>query len=66
VDYLGKPSGGGTGTIIIDLVSDQKTILPSENFNFVVALGSETDPKNGVRSVGVDFIKIPISVDAES
>ncbi|CAM3273203.1 hypothetical protein PALU110988_12770 [Paenibacillus lupini] len=66
VDYLGKPSGGGTGTIIIDLISDQKTILPSENFNITVAVGSDTDPNNGVRSVGVDFIKIPISVDAES
>lgn len=66
VNYLGEPSGGGTGTIVIDLVSDRKTILPSENFNIMVAVGSDTNPKNGARSIGVDFIKIPISVGAEN
>lgn len=64
VDPSGTPAGGGTGTIIIDLVSDEKAILPSETFNIMVSLGSDT--QNGVRSVGVGFIRIPISVNAES
>jgi len=64
VNPLGKPSGGGTGTILIDLVSDRKAILPSETFNIMVTVGSDT--QNGVRSVGVGFIKIPISVNAKS
>jgi hypothetical protein len=64
VDPLGTPSGGGTGTIMIDLVSDRKAILPSEIFNIMVAVGSDT--QEGVRSIGVDWIKIPISVNAES
>ncbi|MFC4306691.1 hypothetical protein [Cohnella boryungensis] len=63
VDYLGKPSGGGSGTVVIDLVSDQKAILPSEIFNVMVTVGS--DMREGVRSIGVGFIKIPISVAAE-
>jgi hypothetical protein len=63
--YLQEPAGGGTGTIMIDLVSERKAILPSETFNILVTVGSDTNPKNGVRSIGVVFIKIPISVNAE-
>ncbi|MEK3794497.1 hypothetical protein MKX42_22400 [Paenibacillus sp. FSL R7-0204] len=63
VTNLQNPAGGGSGMIIIDLVSDSKTILPSENFNIMVSVGSDT--KGGVRSVGVNSIKIPISVKAE-
>jgi hypothetical protein len=62
VTYLQDPVGGGTGMIIIDLVSDQKAILPSETYNIMISVGSDT--KNGVRSIGVDSIKIPISVEA--
>ncbi|WP_342477595.1 hypothetical protein NYE24_32385 [Paenibacillus sp. FSL H7-0350] len=64
VTNLQNPAGGGSGMIIIDLVSDSKTILPSENFNIMVSVGSDT--KDGVRSIGVNSIKIPISVKAES
>ncbi|WP_256761989.1 hypothetical protein [Cohnella sp. WQ 127256] len=64
--YPGNPSGGGTGTILIDLVSDRKAILPSETSIVMVTIGSDTNPKTGVNSMGVGFIKIPISVDAES
>jgi len=60
----GTPSGGGTGTISIDLVSDRKAILPSEIFNVTVSIGSDT--QKDVRSIGVDWVKIPISVNAES
>ncbi len=59
VDPSFKPSGGGTGTVMIDLVSDRKAIVPAETFNILVTIGSEM--KNGVRSVGVGFIKIPIT-----
>ncbi|MFC7150242.1 hypothetical protein [Cohnella cellulosilytica] len=58
-----KPVGGGTGTVMFDLVADRKAILPEETFNLLVTIGS--DMKYGVRSVGVGFIKIPISVKAE-
>jgi len=64
VDPMGKPTGGGTGTIIIDLVADRKSILPSETYNILVTVGS--DMQNGVSSIGVDSIKIPISVNDES
>ncbi|WP_054027701.1 hypothetical protein [Bacillus sp. FJAT-28004] len=64
VDPLGTPSGGGTGTILIDLVSDRKAISPSETFNIMISIGSDT--QKGVRSIGVDWIKIPITVNAES
>ena len=49
---------------MIDLVSNRKTILPSETFNVMVTIGS--DLQKGIRSIGVGYIKIPISVDAES
>ncbi|BBI33854.1 hypothetical protein KCTCHS21_32530 [Cohnella abietis] len=64
VTYVGNPAGGGTGTVIIDLVPDRKAILPSESFIIGVAVGSST--KGGVRSIGVDSIKIPISLDSGS
>jgi hypothetical protein len=64
VGYPSAPKGGGTGTIVVDLVSDGKAILPSETV--MVSIGSYTNPKNGVNSMGVGYIKIPISVDAES
>ncbi|GIP17336.1 hypothetical protein J40TS1_29780 [Paenibacillus montaniterrae] len=64
VTNLQDPAGGGSGTIIIDLVPDDKAILPSETFNIMVSVGSDT--KDGVRSIGVNSIKIPISVNAES
>lgn len=63
VDPSLKPVGGGTGTIMIDLVSDQKAILPSETFNIMISIGSNT--QNGVKSVGVSYIKIPISVSMD-
>jgi len=60
VGFEGKPSGGGTGTIMIDLVSDQRAIQPSETFNIAVAIGSSM--KNGVRTINAGNITIPISV----
>jgi len=63
LDFLSKAVGGGSGTIMIDLLSDHKEISPSETYTIMVTVGSDT--KNGVRSIGVDSIKIPISVEAE-
>lgn len=55
-----RPTGGGTGTVVIDLVPDQNAIRPSETFNIAVAVGS--DERNGTKIVDTDSINIPISI----
>lgn len=54
-----RPTGGGTGTVVIDLVPDEKNaIQQSETFDITVAVGS--DDKNGKRIAQPDHISIKI------
>ncbi|MGG1639244.1 hypothetical protein MHH56_28340 [Paenibacillus sp. FSL K6-3182] len=55
-----KSTGDGTGTVVIDLVSDKKAIQESDKFSISVAVGS--DEKDGVKIVGPDYVEIPISL----
>ncbi|WP_202080437.1 hypothetical protein [Caldalkalibacillus salinus] len=57
---VGRDTGGGTGTLVIDIVPDQNVINPSETFNISVSVGS--DEKNGTKIVGTDSISVPISL----
>ncbi|UUX91145.1 hypothetical protein [Methanoplanus endosymbiosus] len=59
-DHTFMPVGGGTGTVLIDLVPDKNAVNMSWNSNISVVVGS--DEKNGVRICGTDSIGIPISV----
>lgn len=54
------PLGGGSGTLVIDLVADRKAVLRSETYNVMVSVGSSL--QNGIKSIGVGYLKIPISV----
>jgi len=60
-DHSYKPKGGGRGTIVIDLVSDQAAIDPSENFHLSVAVGS--DEKNGIRIAQPDSVHVSLSLE---
>jgi hypothetical protein len=55
-----RPTGGGTGTVLINIVPDKNVIHQPETFNIAVAVGS--DEKNGTKIVGPDSIKVPISI----
>ena len=54
------PTGGGTGTVVIDLVLNEDEINQSDILNFMIAVGS--DEKNGVKIAHPDFIEVPISI----
>lgn len=55
-----RPTEGGTGTVVIDLVLEENATQP-EIFNIMIAVGS--DEKGGVKISGPDhiYIEIPIS-----
>lgn len=57
------PSEGGSGTIVIDLVSDRQAIQSSDIAHISVAVGAIE--KDGVRTVDLDAIKIPISAASD-
>lgn len=57
-----SPVGGGSGTLVIDLVADRKAVLRSETYNVMVSIGSSI--RNGINSIGVGYLKIPISVSS--
>lgn len=58
-DYGYLSTGGGAGTVVIDLVPDRSAIHSSGTFNITVEVGS--DEKDGVKICGTDWIKIPVS-----
>ncbi|MDY0387289.1 MAG: hypothetical protein RBT65_09215 [Methanolobus sp.] len=53
-----KPTGGGSGTVVIDLLPDKKVTPDPETFNIMVAVGS--NEKEGVKIVGTDYTEISI------
>jgi hypothetical protein len=55
-----KPTGGGSGTIVIDIAPDKNAIHQSETFNIAIAVGS--DERGSIKIVGPDFIEVPISI----
>lgn len=59
-DY--KPTGGGSGTVVVDIVPDKNEIQQSESFEISVSVGS--DENNGTKIFDTDSINIPISIDA--
>ncbi|MBO8172474.1 MAG: hypothetical protein H0Z33_11325 [Bacillaceae bacterium] len=54
------PTGGGTGTVIIDIVPDQDINLQSETFSIKAEVGSED--KDGIKIFGPDSIEVPIAL----
>ncbi|GMQ61775.1 hypothetical protein [Vallitalea maricola] len=52
------PTGGGTGTVVIDLIADKDVIQQSEKFNITVAVGS--DEKDGTKIMETDSTTIEI------
>ncbi|MGI5859754.1 MAG: hypothetical protein ACOX8P_10645 [Tepidanaerobacteraceae bacterium] len=54
------PTGGGTGTVVIDLVLDKDITLQPDIFNNMVAVGS--DEKDGIKIEGPDHISIEIPI----
>ncbi|URN93764.1 MAG: DUF648 domain-containing protein [Candidatus Pristimantibacillus lignocellulolyticus] len=52
-----KPTGGGKGTIVIDIVPEEN-ITPTGKINLGVEVGSAE--KGTVKIMGTDFIEIPI------
>ncbi|GMQ60744.1 hypothetical protein AN1V17_51470 [Vallitalea sediminicola] len=54
-------TGGGTGTVMIDLVLDKNVKVQPETFNIMISVGS--DEKDGVMIEGPDsiYIEIPIT-----
>lgn len=54
-----RATGGGTGTVVIDLVPDKSVNDQTETY-FSVEVGSSA--KDGIKVMGTDFIKIPITL----
>lgn len=54
------PTGGGTGTVLIDAVPDKAAIDHSETYHFSIYVGSEL--RGTTRVVGPDTILIPVSI----
>lgn len=54
------PTGGGKGTVVIELDVNKETISTSEVFSIIVGVGCEE--KDGIRSIHPDYelIEIPI------
>jgi hypothetical protein len=52
------PTGGGTGTIVIDLVLGEKTSQNSKTFRCLVGVGA--DEKNGVKIAAPDSITVEL------
>ncbi|WP_066498221.1 hypothetical protein [Abyssisolibacter fermentans] len=57
-DHSYIPTGGGTGTVVIDLVPDENAIQQLEKFNIMIAVGC--DKKNGIKILETDSISIEI------
>lgn len=53
------PTGGGMGTVVIDLILDENAIQP-ETFNIMIAVGS--DEKDGTKIGGTDYISLEIPI----
>ena len=53
-----EPTGGGTGTFVIELALDEEVISKPDLFNIMVAVGS--DERDGVKISGADSIEISI------
>ncbi|CAM3305937.1 hypothetical protein HP548_30980 [Paenibacillus taichungensis] len=53
-----KTNGGGTGTIVIDLIPDKKDKSPSESLKIGIEVGSEE--KDGKRVMGTDSVEVPV------
>ncbi|MGF6355847.1 hypothetical protein ABIE27_003762 [Paenibacillus sp. 4624] len=51
-------NGGGTGTILIDLIPNQKGVTPSESLKIGIEVGSEE--KDGKRVMDTDFVEVPV------
>ncbi|WP_199615277.1 hypothetical protein [Paenibacillus alkalitolerans] len=55
-----RPTGGGTGTVVIDLVPDKDTKHQPETLKVGVEVGSSE--KDGVKIMGTDSIEVPVSL----
>ncbi|MBD0384702.1 hypothetical protein [Paenibacillus sedimenti] len=55
-----KITGGGVGTVVIDLIHDENEKHQPETFEFGIEVGSKE--VDGRKEMGTDFIKIPISL----
>jgi hypothetical protein len=55
-DYI--PTGGGTGTVVIDLAPDPDAAASSASFHMMVAVGC--DEKNGMKIVGPDSVELEL------
>jgi hypothetical protein len=60
-DHSYKPTGGGTGSVIIDLFPEKNALQQSETFNIAVAIGS--DVKDGIMILEPDSILLEIPIN---
>lgn len=55
-----QPTGGGHGTVVIDLVYYGPDKALQKSVDFTVDVGSKT--KDGIRIVGTDHVRVPVSM----
>lgn len=56
------PTGGGTGTVVIDLIPNKNVMQRPETFTTMVSVGS--DERDGVKIVGTDSITVEIPLSS--
>ncbi|WP_433708383.1 hypothetical protein [Paenibacillus illinoisensis] len=54
------PTGGGTGTVMINLIPEQISMSTSESIAIGIEVGSKEE--NGKRMMGTDSIEVPLSL----
>ncbi|MBD3919248.1 hypothetical protein H8B09_10830 [Paenibacillus sp. PR3] len=55
-----QPTGGGHGTVVIELVYDGHDKSIPNSIDFAVEVGSKTE--DGVRMMGPDHVRVPVSL----
>ena len=58
------PTGGGTGTVVIDLLPDENNLQNNTTFRCLVGVGAHE--KNGVKIVNPDYITVELPLTKEN
>jgi hypothetical protein len=58
------PTGGGTGTVVIDLLPDKNTSQNNETFRCLVGVGAHE--KNGMKIMNPDYITVELPLTKEN
>jgi hypothetical protein len=59
-----KSTGGGTGTVVINIQPDNKAISKTDVFTIGVEVGSKEED-GGIKIMGTDSVEVPVSMSRD-